>query len=60
MLGSVVWDKQLHQGFERKELPELAPSFTTEDLALFFNNLKTYKLVHTTQANLIFQYDETI
>jgi len=40
MLGSVVWDRHLPQGFERKELPELVPSFTKEDLGLFFNNLK--------------------
>jgi hypothetical protein len=30
------------------------------ELLEFFKNLKTYKLVHTTAANLIFQYDETI
>lgn len=32
----------------------------TNELLEFFKNLKTYKLVHTTQANLIFQYDKTI
>lgn len=32
----------------------------TSKLLEFFSSLKTYKLVHTTQANLIFQYDETI